>query len=757
MKKRYFLIAVPALLLIVLLLFIANLWNKGTETITLTYPSDQTIYPKDMASPTFAWKDINLKNKKWLVTLKSDNSLIINKSEVALNKWKPSVELWKSIIAGGTERKYSVTIQDNSLIGGSKATVSFSISGDPVDASVFFRSVPLPFKFARENMKKIKWYMGDISSDLKPHAVLQDMPVCANCHSFSANGKTIGMDVDAIDDKGAYALSSFQENTRFASDSILSWSKFQTGKFTYGLLSQVSPDGRYVVSTLHDCEIFVDRKDLEYSQLFFPFKGVLAVYDRKEKKYFELSGANDTMFVQSNPTWTPDGKTILFTRAKAKHFNESGIHNGSVAKKQDQARYKQFEKNYLDRDSLFKFDIYSIPFNDGKGGEAKPIEGASNNGLSNYFPKVSPDGKWIVFCQAESFMLLQKDSKLAILPLTGGKPGLLNGNGENMNSWHSWSPNSKWIIFSSKKYSPYTQLFITHINNDGSNTPPVYLDNFSFDKYAANIPEFVNTKYNKNLKIEPDFLEEDDFMIRHGEIVQNEGDEQHAYLTFDEAISKFPKNSEAYYKRGRILFKRNQFAGALQDLNKAIDLDGQLKYFVSRGIIFLKTGDNQAAIKDLNIAIKMDSTDKDANTYMGVAYTDGNKPDLAIPFLKKAIRYETDDYYSYYYLGLAYFDKKNYIAAEAAFTSGISYCNSDTYFPNLYELRGNCFAKAGRLEEAISDFGSAIKYSPNDPVLYYEKGKALVEMGSKQEGIVTLQQAEQLGSKEATALLRNIR
>ena len=227
-------------------------------------------------------------------------------------------------------------------------------------------------------------------------------------------------------------------------------------------------------------------------------------------------------------------------------------------------------------------------------------------------------------------------------------------------------------------------------------------------------------------------------------------------MTFDEAIGKFPKNSEAYYKRGRILFKRNQFAGALQDLNKAIDLDKQLKYYVSRGIIYLKTGDNQAALKDLNIAIKKDSTDKDANTYLGVAYTDCNKPDLAIPYLKNAVQYDTDDYYSYYYLGRAYFEKGNYAAAEAAFTSGITYCNSDIYFPNLYELRGNCLAKTNRLEAAISDFESAMKYSPNDPVLYYEKGKTLIVMGRKQEGIVTLQQSEQLGSKEATALLGTI-
>jgi len=72
------------------------------------------------------------------------------------------------------------------------------------------------------------------------------------------------MDVDAIDDKGAYVISSFHESTKFACDSVMSCSNFQKGKFTYGLLSQISPDGRYVVSTLHDCEIFTDRKDLEY-------------------------------------------------------------------------------------------------------------------------------------------------------------------------------------------------------------------------------------------------------------------------------------------------------------------------------------------------------------------------------------------------------------------------------------------------------------------------------------------------------------
>ena len=113
-------------------------------------------------------------------------------------------------------------------------------------------------------------------------------------------------------------------------------------------------------------------------------------------------------------------------------------------------------KEFKDRNKEFKFDIYSVDFNDSRGGIPHPMKDASFNGKSNYFPKYSPDGKWIVFCQAENFMLLQPDSKLYIMEADGTNARLMNCNTENMNSWHSWSPNGHWLVFSSKKESLYT-------------------------------------------------------------------------------------------------------------------------------------------------------------------------------------------------------------------------------------------------------------------------------------------------------------
>ena len=79
-------------------------------------------------------------------------------------------------------------------------------------------------------------------------------------------------------------------------------------------------------------------------------------------------------------------------------------------------------------ETQIKYELYRIPFNDGKGGTPEPIEGASQNGMSNNFPKISPDGKWIVFVQCKNGQLMRPDSQLYIVPATGGAARRLLAN-----------------------------------------------------------------------------------------------------------------------------------------------------------------------------------------------------------------------------------------------------------------------------------------------------------------------------------------
>lgn len=111
--------------------------------------------------------------------------------------------------------------------------------------------------------------------------------------------------------------------------------------------------------------------------------------------------------------------------------------------------------------------------------------------MSNFFPKFSPDGKWLVFTQCKTGLVLQPDSKLVLVPAGGGAPRVLKANTDLMNSWHSWSPNSKWIAFSSKGNSPFTEVYLTHIDDKGVSSPGLRLFRFSHPQMAAMVPEFV--------------------------------------------------------------------------------------------------------------------------------------------------------------------------------------------------------------------------------------------------------------------------
>ena len=142
---------------------------------------------------------------------------------------------------------------------------------------------------------------------------------------------------------------------------------------------------------------------------------------------------------------------------------------------------------------MIQYDLYRVPFDDGRGGTAEPLPGASKNGSSNYFARFSPDGRWIVFCKAGSMMLNRPDSEMFIVPAEGGTPRRLRGNAPGrMNSWHSFSPNGRWLVYASKAAGPMTQMWLTHIDSDGNDSIPVMLDGFVSPDRAANLPEFVN-------------------------------------------------------------------------------------------------------------------------------------------------------------------------------------------------------------------------------------------------------------------------
>lgn len=742
--------------------------------ISIDYPKDGTIFPPEFPSPQFSWNDTLIESAKWHIRFSTQSGKELYREITESPLWRPDSAVWLNIkTASANEAVFFTIIGEHEGIPGNKHSsgrISLSFSKDSVGAPIFYRAVPLPFGYTVKHVDEIEWYSGRIDGR-KPQKVLEKIPVCANCHSFSNTG-LIAMDVDYANDKGSYIIAPAKDTVHLTYDRVITWSDYKReyGELTFGLLSQISPDGKFVLSTVKDRSVFVPVDNLEYSQLFFPFKGIIVVYDRNEKKYYELPGASDPAYVQSNPNWSPDGREIMFTRAI--RYRSPKIEN-SKSVLLTLADVEEFTSGKQD----FKFDLYSIPFNNGRGGQAVPVPGASNNNKSNFFARYSPDGKWIVLCQSENFMLLQRDSKLYIMPAGGGKPRLMNCNTSNMNSWHSWSPNSKWLVFSSKNKGPYTQLYLTHIDENGNDSPPVFLENLVISSKAANIPEFIPPKGSGLHKMVDDFSKNAVYYTRLADFSKTENKYKDALKLLADAINSDNSYYDAYELRIYINFtlRNSKSKDDLRDRTIAKEIiDRQIQQnpkdkslYIKRGHLRLMNDDYEGALKDGMYVLKLNANDYGGYELITAIYQEMGQPGKAMFYQKKLQELQPDNISLTYNQALLYNDinqqeqalqlldklidinpkkadfyiaranymlnKENYPAAKADFDMAISVepRNYSAYRARSYYYLITAFPDLARkdLDQAIELLGEDVQANPQNAPLIFHRAEIMEQTG----------------------------
>jgi len=643
--------------------------------LEIQHPIAGAVLPLNFPPPVVAWKTNTAAGKIWVTGLKAGGRAWWFERTEPL--WRPSAKVWRQVKASAQGGPIEVVV--GALDGErrrlkARGSVRFTLARETVDYPLFYREVNLPFVEAVKDPTRIRWRFGAIDRGELPSVVLENLPVCGNCHSFDRKGEFLAMDVDYANEKASYVITRTGPEMRLATSDIITWDDYrrEDGQETFGLLSQISPDGRYVLSTVKDRSVFVPKPDLAFSQLFFPLKGILAVYDRQTKQFSSLPGADDPAFVQSNPTWSPDGQWVVFARNRAAELKQSP-NPGSVLLTSDEA------EEFLEGGKEFKYDLYRVAFNGGKGGRAEPVRGASANGRSNFFPKFSPDGRWLVFCQASNYMLLQPDSQLFVIPAAGGEARRLGCNLGRMNSWHTWSPDGRWLVFSSKAHSDYTQLYLTRIDERGEASPPVWLQHLVGPERAANIPEFVARAPNAIGKIHEQFLDDYSFE-RAGDQFFRGGDPDGAIESYKRALSLNPNNVNAHqhlglllynvkhlyreglshtqtalrldphnafahYDLGFILFSRNDWTNALDHLAEAVRLlpDGfDANYNAIEMHFFLAMTQYRLALwepcaSSLRAVLLLAPENADANYFMAMARVHLGDTQSALPFYERAI------------------------------------------------------------------------------------------------------------------------
>ena len=694
--------------------------------LRITYPLEGTLFPPESVAPTFLWQDETPNVDRWDVVVRDETGAEVLRAWVAAPRWMPSEDDWSRIKQQSGERDAEVVVESfdrTKRATVSSARVHIRTSKDPVGDALFYREVPLPFLTAVQDPSRIRWRFGTIDAENGPPVVLQNLPVCGNCHSFSDNGKVLGLDVDYGNDKGAYAIMPVSKHMVLDDAKITTWADYKRddGELTFGLLSRVSPTGRYVVSTVKDRSVFVAMPDLMISQLFFPIKGILAVYDRETQTYSALPGADDPQYVQSNAVWSPDGKYIVFARAKAHHAERLDQKNSALVDEKDVPEFTIEKKP-------FRYDLYRVPFNDGKGGTPEPLRGASGDGMSNFFPKYSPDGKWIIFCKAKSYMLLQPDSELYIIPAEGGVARRLRHNTARMNSWHSWSSNGRWLVFSSKVNGPYTQLFLTHIDEDGNDSPPVLLDRFTAPDRAANIPEFVKLPGDAIADIREQFLDAYSF-LRAGMANENTGDHKGAERAYRRGLEIAPDDAELRNALGWTLFQDGRSAEAVPQYGRALTANpGYAKAHNNLALALLELGELEEAANHFQKSLELEPK---AEIYsdLGFILAQLGRPQEALESYRKALALDANCASAHVNLAVTFVQAGRFDEAEAHYRKALPGRPTAETHNGL----GFVLARQGRTDEAIVEFRKALDANPKYTPACNNLAEALVKQGQLEE------------------------
>ena len=330
--------------------------------------------------------------------------------------------------------------------------------------------------------------------------------------------------------------------------------------------------------------------------------------------------------------------------------------------------------------------------------------------MSNSFPKISPDGKWLVFVEAHNGLLMRPDGQLYIVPAEGGTPRKMRANMYPMNSWHSWSPNGRWLVFSSKSRGPYTRMYLTHVDANGNDSPAIYIDNPTAANRAVNLPEFVNIPPNGLVKIDTPAVEMY-AQFDHAVDLAEKGQEEAAIEAWIKLKIDNPDNARIMNNLGVALTRIGKYGEAIPQFQRALELNPEYNLVhVNMGRALAGAGKTDAAVAEYEKAMEFYPDSADLRSSLGSALEQQGRIEDAIAQFKAAIQIDPKLPDAHNHLGMALLSQEKpdqQTTAEQEFKTAIAlkpnFADAENNLGTLYGQQGNDVAAEQMFREAIKN------------------------------------------------------
>lgn len=359
---------------------------------------------------------------------------------------------------------YSVKAWDRKSGRGVKyAPFPVYVSKDPIDPYIAYRLIEPSY----EGWKEMGLYYRELAS-FKEKPIIENKSVaggCVNCHNFNA-GDPSDMIFHA---RGAGG------GTIFARGGAARLLNLTTvGPHKQGVYPAWHPGGRYVVFSSNSTQQCFPIAGSQQIEVYDNWSDLILMDLQTDSVYAWHPLCEETR-METFPAWDSDGSTLYYCVADSV---------SNVAANRSRVHYA----------------LGAVDFKDGFfAGEPRTVW--QNDSMSVSFPRIK--GQWLLFTVAAygTFPIWHQEADLYLMNLEDGSIAPAEPlNSPDTESYHSWSSNGRWVVFSSRRLDGrYTRLFIAHFDGEGNFGKPFLLPQRSYKHNVLrlksyNVPEFVRAE-----------------------------------------------------------------------------------------------------------------------------------------------------------------------------------------------------------------------------------------------------------------------